>query len=586
MDARDGTEIKAGRLFGSDVVADALREQAIPYICINPGASYRGLHDSLVNHLGNSTPRIILCLHEEHAIAIAHGYAAVTNRPLATAVHSGVGLMHASMAIFNAWCGRVPMLILGATGPVDAARRRPWIDWIHTHADQGALVRDYTKWDDQPGSAEAAVESIRRGMILTRTRPSGPVYINLDATIQEEELESPPRLHALSRYALPGEPEPSAAEIEALVSALSDARRPVILSGRMSRSPAAWVERQRLAERLGAGVITDTKDAGSFSSSHPLFLGETTARLRPAIAQHLREADVILALDWVDLAGTLNQIDLPGSTDGPRILTVSNDFHIHRGWSMDYQGLPASEQHVATTPEAATRALLAALPEADRAPAFAPRQQAPTPELRGSGPISVADLAIAFRRATEGRSIGLMSRPIGWLLDANPIEHPLDFLGRAAGGGLGAGPGMLIGAALALRDMGQGRLPVAILGDGDYMMGINALWTATAEAIPLLIIIANNRSYYNDEEHQKHVARDRGRPEANAHVGQRLEGPALDLVGLARCQGFDGEGPVHDLADLPAALERGFAAVARGERYVIDVMVPPQYDNRSMSERR
>src|ERR1700742_1994427 len=177
--------------FGSDVVADTLRALGIPYIALNPGASYRGLHDSLVNYLGNAAPQMLLCLHEESAVAIAHGYAKVTGRAMAAALHSNVGLMHATMAIFNAWCDRMPVLLLGATGPVDAAKRRPWIDWIHTARDQGALIRDYTKWDDQPASPAAARESILRGTWIANTVPQGPVYINFDAELQESKVNEP-----------------------------------------------------------------------------------------------------------------------------------------------------------------------------------------------------------------------------------------------------------------------------------------------------------------------------------------------------------------------------------------------------------
>src|SRR5947199_6067366 len=177
--------------FGSDVVAATLRALGIPYVAINPGSSYRGLHDSLVNFLGNTAPQMLLCLHEEHAVAIAQGYAKVTGRPLAVVVHANVGLMHATMAIFNAWCDRMPVVILGATGPVDAAKRRPWIDWIHTAADQGAIIRNYTKWDDQPASPAAARESILRAHWMSNTAPMGPVYINLDAEMQENKLTEP-----------------------------------------------------------------------------------------------------------------------------------------------------------------------------------------------------------------------------------------------------------------------------------------------------------------------------------------------------------------------------------------------------------
>ena len=175
--------------FGSDVAADALRATGVDYIALNPGASYRGFHDSLVNFLGNAQPQMLLCLHEESAIAIAHGYAKVTGRAMAAAVHSNVGLMHGTMAIFNAWCDRMPILILGATGPVDAVKRRPWIDWIHTASDQGALVRGYTKWDDQPASPAAAQEAILRAAWIANTAPCGPTYVNLDAGLQEAKLD-------------------------------------------------------------------------------------------------------------------------------------------------------------------------------------------------------------------------------------------------------------------------------------------------------------------------------------------------------------------------------------------------------------
>ncbi len=177
--------------FGSDVAAEALRDLNIPYIALNPGASFRGLHDSIVNYLGNKTPQMLLCLHEEAAVAIAHGYAKVTDKPMAAAVHSNVGLMHASMAMFNAWCDRLPVIVLGATGPVDAAKRRPWIDWIHTSRDQGALVRNYTKWDDQPASPAAAREAILRAGWIANNVPKGPVYVNLDADVQEMKLAEP-----------------------------------------------------------------------------------------------------------------------------------------------------------------------------------------------------------------------------------------------------------------------------------------------------------------------------------------------------------------------------------------------------------
>ena len=149
---RPAPSAPSNRVWGSDAIAAAIRALDIPYVALNPGSSYRGLHDSLVNHLGNTRPRMLLCLHEESAVALAHGWAKVTGKPMLAVVHANVGLMHATMAIFNAWCDRAPLIVLGATGALDAVRRRPWIEWIHTARDQGALIRNFTKWDDQPSS--------------------------------------------------------------------------------------------------------------------------------------------------------------------------------------------------------------------------------------------------------------------------------------------------------------------------------------------------------------------------------------------------------------------------------------------------
>src|SRR6201985_2931001 len=187
-------------LFGSDIVAETLRALDIPWIALTPGASYRGLHDSLVNHLGNESPQMLVCLHEETAVALAHGWAKVTGRAMAAAVHSNVGLFHATMAVFNAWCDREPLLLLGATGPVDAPRRRPWIDWIHTAADQGAILRNYIKWDAQPASPAATQEALARAAWVANHPPKAPVYVNFDAGMQEAALTEPLPPLAVERF--------------------------------------------------------------------------------------------------------------------------------------------------------------------------------------------------------------------------------------------------------------------------------------------------------------------------------------------------------------------------------------------------
>src|SRR6059036_2569467 len=226
---------KQQSVWGSDAVAAMLRALDIPFIALNPGASFRGLHDSLVNYLDNERPQLLLCLHEESAVAIAHGYAKASGRMMGVVLHSNVGLMHATMAIFNAWCDRMPMLILGATGPWDAARRRPWIDWIHTSSDQGALVRDYTKWDNQPASVPAAYEAILRAAQIANTAPRGPTYINLDAGLQEAKIGALPPLPDAKRYRAPDPVRPNEAVVKEAAQLLSSAKNPALLIGRVGR---------------------------------------------------------------------------------------------------------------------------------------------------------------------------------------------------------------------------------------------------------------------------------------------------------------------------------------------------------------
>ncbi|HVZ50690.1 MAG TPA: thiamine pyrophosphate-binding protein [Pseudolabrys sp.] len=555
--------------FGSDVVADALRATDIPYIALNPGASYRGLHDSLVNYLGNSNPQMLLCLHEESAVAIAHGYAKVTGKAMAAAVHSNVGLMHATMAFFNAWCDRMPMVVLGATGPVDATKRRPWIEWIHTARDQGALVRGYTKWDDQPASPVAAREALLRANWIANTAPRGPTYVNLDVGIQEMKLPEPVAPIDTQRYMPPVEVAAPDDVIAKAAELLRHAKHPVILAGRVSRSLDAWNERVALAERLNARVVTDLKVAAAFPTDHPLHAGAPGGTvLAPEAADAIRNADVILSLDWLDPAGTFKNV---GNVTA-KVVQVSVDFRLHNGWSMDYQGLPPVDVLVACEPDAAVPALLAALgPGGPRAVADATHE---LPQVTGEK-LTVDHMEDALRRAVGERAVSLTHVSLSWNGALWPFRHPLDYLGSDGGGGVGGGPGISVGAALALK--GSGRLPVAVCGDGDFLMGVTALWTAAHYRIPLLVVAANNRSFFNDELHQERVARVRNRPVENRWIGQRISEPDIDLAGMARAQGAVGFGPVTEIGELAGVFAQAIAAVEAGNVAVVDVRVEPGY---------
>ncbi len=564
----------SGAVWGSDVIADLLRELGIPYVLLNPGASFRGLHDSLVNHLGNEKPQMLIVLHEEHAVAIAHGYTKVTGQMLAAVLHSNVGLMHGSMAIFDAWADRVPVLVLGATGPVDAAKRRPWIDWLHTAQDQAALVRHFIKWDAQPVSPAAAQEALLRAWRTADTAPKGPVYVCLDASLQEMQLPAPMPTPDVQRYRPPRPPLPATEDVRRAVQALVSAQQPVILAGRVSRSQEGWQARVALAEKLGARVLTDLKVGAAFPTRHPLHTGPAGFFLTPPVAQALRSADVVLSLDWLDLAGTLKQA-WPDQPVPAQVISVSMDHQLHNGWSMDHQGLPPADIFMACEPEEAVDALLAALADRQAPPLPSAPALAALPSPEPQDELAVATVAAVLRQHVNPQEVCLLRLPLSWGGEMWDFEGPMDFLGYDGGAGIGSGPGMVVGGALALK--GGPRLPVAVIGDGDYLMGVTAFWTAAHARLPLLVIVVNNRSYFNDELHQERVARERGRPVENRWIGQRIDDPAPDLARMAQAQGLVGLGPVRSAGELKQALAQALPLVRGGQAVVIDAHVRPGY---------
>ena len=582
--------------WGSDVVAEVTRRLNLKYIALVPGASYRGFHDSIVNYLGNENPQMVICLHEEHAVSIADGYGKVTEEPMAVALHANVGLMHAAMPIFNAWCDRTPMVIFGATGPVDAHRRRPWIDWIHTAKDQASIVRDYTKWDDQPASTQAAVESVLRANQITRTPPYGPVYICLDAGLQESPLTEDVAIPDPARFAPAPPPAAPRSSVLKALNAIDKAKFPVILMGRVSRKQADWDRRVRFAEAIGAVVLTSSNDPSAFPTTHPLHFAAPCLRPSRDATALIKKADLIISLDWLDLAGVFRLSLGTAQTQYPADKTIihcSLDSIRTNGWSMDHQALPAVDIPIFAESDQFVAQMLEEL-EAKKTPKIKNR-----PDMKGlthwnngpmiksspsrGQPMSLWDMAMTVREFAKGKSVTFARLPIGWPGEAYDFDGPLSFMGNDGGGAVGTGPGHTIGTALALKD--TGRLTIGVLGDGDYLMGVNALWTASRMEIPLMIVVADNRSYYNDEMHQERVAQMRGRPAQNRWIGQRIDDPRVDLVAMARAQGFDSEDPVSTTEALAKALKRGAEIVAKGGRYFIDSVIKPGYADSGPDQR-
>jgi thiamine pyrophosphate-dependent acetolactate synthase large subunit-like protein len=464
-------------------------------------------------------------------------------------------------------------MVLGATGPVDAAKRRPWIDWMHTAQDQGALVRDFSKWDAQPASVAASYEALLRAKQISLTAPAGPTYVCFDVSLQETKIDAIPPRPNVTRYAPASPAVPGQDELSRAAALLSSASRPVILMGRVSRSPQAWRQRIELAEKLGAEVLTDLRAGASFPTDHPLHAAVPGVFLGPDAAATLRAADVVLSLDWYDLSGTLQQA-WRHEPVGAKVIQISLDHYSHRGWSMDHQALPPVDVFMPVEPDVAVPLLRDACTA--RASSRLPRKTTNTePVVPQDGTISIGMVAASLRRAAGKQPVTLIRVPLGWSGEMGHFRDPLDYLGMDGGAGIGSGPGMAVGAALALR--GTDRLPVLLTGDGDYLMGLTALWTAANAGVPLLTIVCNNRSFFNDELHQERVARDRDRPVENRWIGQRIGDPDPDLAALARGLGLQGLGPVTKPSELDDALTRAIAAVRDGATMVVDVRVTPGY---------
>ena len=296
----------------------------------------------------------------DHVVSIAHGYAKVTDEPMAWVLHSNVGLMHGLMGIFNAWCDRMPILALGATGPVAADKRRPWIDWIHTAKDQGALLRNFTKWDDEPRSAESIVEGMLKAYQMATTPPYGPVYVCLDAGLQESSSNAA-SLPDPSRFRAAAAPSASEAQVAALADMIAAAKNPLFIFGRGSRRQEDWDRRVALVEHAGAMVLTSIRERSVFPLEHPQHAVPPAYWLSPKAKDVVKGSDLVVSFDWVDLNGFFLQISRQTADTAAKIAHVSLDQALHNGWSMDYFSLPPVDLPITADPDVLIAQLLPVL---------------------------------------------------------------------------------------------------------------------------------------------------------------------------------------------------------------------------------
>jgi acetolactate synthase-1/2/3 large subunit len=589
----DGTPLTQGRS-GSDYMVDVIKTLGIDYISCLPASTFRGLQESLLNYGMNTKPEFILCLHEECAVAMAHGYAKVARKPMAAMVHSTVGLQHASMAMYNAYADRAPILIISGNMQNSAARR-PLVEWNHAALDQNATVRDFTKWDAQPTSLQATAEALVQGYDLATTAPMGPVVVTIDTDVQEDPLhkeeEAKLRIPKLTRRAHPQGDDESLREAAKLLVA---AENPVIYAnryGRTEKGPALLIQ---LAELLHAPVI-DGRARMNFPSRHKY---NHNGRREQALSQ----ADVLLALEPVELWGLTNDVqDLIGRPNR-RLNRQANLKIIHIGTESlllkanygDVQRYAPADLPIAGDAEASMPALIEAVKReltparaavlaarGEKLAAMAPRllEQARADAVYGwdASPISVARTCMELWDHLKNEDWTMPNETV--FLSDYPhrlwnIDKPHNWIGGSGAQGVGYNAPASLGAALA--NKGTGRVTAAIIGDGEMMMTNTMLWTAAHHQIPILAIVHNNRAYHMEVMHTLRMADRRSRDTSRIHIGTDITNPNIDFAALAKSMGVYGQGPIENPNDLGPAIKRAIDVVKRGEPALIDVVSQPR----------
>ena len=552
----------------SDHMVEVLRALGIEYITANPGSSFDGLQESIINYGKNKAPEWLTCLHEESAVAMAHGWAKIEGKPtMMPLLHGVIGIQHASMAIYNAYVDRVPIFMtagLEYDGAVPA----------HNATDMVGMIRGYLKWDHQPQDLTQFSQSMLRAYRLTATPPMSPVMVVVDADIAKRPLgqNRPP----LPKLTLPAPPSADIGSIRETAKMLVAAQNPRINTGRLARTPKGIELLVQLAELLQAPVASGT-DRVNFPSRHPLAgagsgepdlilnleasgRGDPGARSPGGVKTIAITAAELLATSNYNVLGNAPQADLLIEADGEASLPalieeVQKLIMADRKRVFQERGAKHAEANLQARTQAMARARLG----------------------WDSSPISLARLASELWPLIKNEDWSLVS-PQGFISNWPNRMWNMDKLYRHTGGrggeGMGYGAPAAVGAAMANRK--YGRLSINIQQDGDLNYAPGVLWTAVHHKIPLLTIMHNNRGYHAEVMFVQRQANIRNRGVDMAHIGTRLIEPNIDYAKMAQAYGMYGEGPITDPNDLPAALKRGIERVKRGEPALIDVVTQPR----------
>jgi acetolactate synthase I/II/III large subunit len=574
---------------GGDFMVDVFKTLDIDYLAMNCASSFRGLHEAVLNHGGNTKPEILTCPHEEIAVHMAQGYAKIEGKPMAMICHGVVGLQHATMAMYNAWCDRVPVIVMGGN-IIEANKRGPGAEWVHSAIDPGAIARDFVKWDDQPTSLQHFAESAVRAYKVATTPPMAPVMLSLDAELQENPIADAETLK-IPKLSKVVPPQGGSAALAELAKMLVAAENPVIIVDRVARTPAGMARLVELAETLQCAVI-DNVGRMNFPSRHPL-----NQSFRRAI---LRQADVIVAMEVNELWGSLNAFSdrivrssKPNYKQGAKIVTLGSrdlymksnyqDFGRYQEVDLTIGGdaeasLPILIEQIKRLIDDGKKSAFAARGQKLAAAKLAAVEQAKSDATIGwdASPITTARMCAEVYGQIKGEDWSLVGTAIRltWPHRLWNFDKPYQWNGVSGGAGVGYNLPASLGAALANKR--HGRLTLAFGGDGDFLFAPSTLWTAAHHRIPMLYIVHNNRAYHQEYMYLQAMAARHGRGITNTATGITITDPNVDYATIARGFGVHGEGPIIDPKDLGLAIKRAIAVVKTGQPAVIDVVTDPR----------
>jgi acetolactate synthase I/II/III large subunit len=576
---------------GSDFMVDVLKSLGFEYLFANPGSSFRGLHESIINYGANKNPEFITCCHEESAVAMAHGYSKIEGKPALVFAHGTVGLQHATMAIYNAYCDRAPVyIVVGNT--IDATMRRPGVEWDHSVQDAAAMVREFVKWDDLPISLRHFSESAPRAYQIATTPPMMPVLLVADSELQERPVPSDESLRVL-KLTLTSPPQGDSGAVAETAKLLVAAENPVLIADRTARTEAGMKYLVELAELLQAPVI-DRAGRMNFPSRHPL---NHTERSRALIAN----ADVIVGLEVGDFWGAVHSYRdqltrswKPLTKQGAKLLNITAGELYDKSNYQDIERYPELDIAIGADAETTLPSLVEAVKHQmtddrkraceDRGRKLAAAREQLMQRMRDdaaygwdASPISTARLSAEVWNAVKNEDWSLVSE-VGfvsnWPLKLWNFDKYHQFIGGAGGAGVGYALPASVGAALANKK--YGRFTVSIQNDGDLMYAPGALWTAAHSGIPLLSVMHNNRAYHQELMHVQRMANRHNRDVTRAWIGTTLRDPFIDYAKVAQGLGWHAQGPITDPSDLGPALKRAVEVVKNGEPALIDVTTQPR----------